>query len=144
MFLYLMDIYAWIFVIAIGATVLLLAFYGLARVLYAVAPVIGALYLLAFIYGILAIIYGMVCKWCEVAVPVLFFVVLFAVLFAAYKYFRRKPALPLPKADMPVNSRASTSSADQRSSSGRGYQRHAASAVSSWACLVFNRIFALM
>ena len=103
MFLYLMDIYAWIFVIAIGATVLLLAFYGLARVLYAVAPVIGALYLLAFIYGILAIIYGMVCKWCEVAVPVLFFVVLFAVLFAAYKYFRRKPALPLSKADMPVN-----------------------------------------
>ena len=140
MFLYLMDIYAWIFVIAIGATVLLLAFYGLARVLYAVAPVIGALYLLAFIYGILAIIYGMVSKWPEVAVPVLFF----AVLFAAYKYFRRKPALPLSKADMPVNSRASTSSADQRSSSGRGYQRHAASAVSSWACLVFNRIFALM
>ena len=99
MFLYLMDIYAWIFVIAIGATVLLLAFYGLARVLYAVAPVIGALYLLAFIYGILGIIYGMISKWPEVAVPVLFF----AVLFAAYKYFRRKPALPLSKADMPVN-----------------------------------------
>ena len=108
MFLYLMDIYAWIFVIAIGATVLLLAFYGLARVLYAVAPVIGALYLLAFIYG-------MACKWPEVAVPVLFF----AVLLAAYKYFRRKTALPVPKADMPVNSRASTSSADQVSSSGR-------------------------
>ena len=87
--------------------------------LYAVAPIIGALYLLAFIYGILAIIYGMVCKWCEVAVPVLFFVVLFAVLFAAYKYFRRKTARPLPKTDMPVNSGASTSSADQVSSSGR-------------------------
>ena len=86
MFLYLMDIYAWIFVIAIGATVLLLAFYGLARVLYAVAPVIGALYLLAFIYGILAIIYGMVSKWPGVAVPVLFFAVLFAA--------SRKPALP--------------------------------------------------
>jgi hypothetical protein len=110
------------FLIAIGATVLLFAFYGLARVLYAVAPVIGALYLLAFVYGILATIYGRVCKWPEVAVPVLFFAVL---------YFRRKPALPLPKADMPVNSRASTSSADQRSSSGRGYQRHAATAVSS-------------
>jgi hypothetical protein len=63
----------------------------------------GALYLLGFIYGILAIIYGMACKWPEVAVPVLFF----AVLFAAYKYFRRKTALPLPKADMPVNSRSS-------------------------------------
>ena len=115
MFLYLLDIYAWIFLIAIGATVLLLAFYGLARVLYAVAPIIGALYLLAFIYGILAIIYGMISKWPEVAVPVLFF----AVLFAAYKYFRRKTALPLPKADMPVNSRSSRSSADQVSSSGR-------------------------
>ena len=112
--------------------------------LYAVAPVVGALYLLAFIYGILAIIYGMVCKWCEVAVPVLFFVVLFAVLFAAYKYFRRKPALPPPKADMPVNSRASTSSADQVSSSGTSVTRSSASAVSSWACLVFKRIFALI
>ena len=128
------------FLIAIGATVLLLAFYGLARVLYAVAPVIGALYLRAFIYGILGIIYGMISKWPEVAVPVLFF----AVLFAAYKYFRRKTALPLPKADMPVNSRASTSSADQVSSSGTSVTRSSASAVSSWACLVFKRIFALM
>ena len=107
--------------------------------LYAVAPVVGALYLLAFIYGILAIIWDGV-QMARGCCAVLFF----AVLFAAYKYFRRKPALPLAKADMPVNSRASTSSADQRSSSGRGYQRHAASAVSSWACLVFNRIFALM
>jgi hypothetical protein len=117
MFLFLMDIFAWIFVIAIGATALLLAFYGLARVLDALAPAIGVIFLLAFIVAIVSQLPEPP-PW--VAGAVLLVAAYGFLAFVVYvRYFRRKPALPPPKADMPVNSRASTSSADQGSSSGR-------------------------
>ena len=86
MFMFLMDTFAWIYVIAIGATALLLAFFGLARVLYALAPAIGAIY-------ILAIILAMVSQWPEkVAVTVLLFPTYGFLAFVVYvRYFRRRP-----------------------------------------------------
>lgn len=84
MFLVLMDIFAWVFVIAIGVTALFLAFFGLLHVLMRFS--------LAFSLAMLAIyILAMVSQWPPwVAGAVLLFAAYGFLAFVVYvRYFRR-------------------------------------------------------
>jgi hypothetical protein len=107
-----MDTFAWIWLIAIGATALLLAFYGLARVLYPIGMAISLLYVLAMIYGVLYLlacgvlfvlvmvfpwtqpIIKMGFPWIEVVVSVLLVLLFAACGFLYVRYFRRSPQKP--------------------------------------------------